>query len=48
MSVCYFLSSLLATEDLPIDFGFIGKDNTSKPEGLREIIKGCKSSYKAF
>ncbi|KAL8156967.1 urease isoform X2 [Apium graveolens] len=29
---------LQSTDDLPINFGFTGKGNTSKPEGLHEII----------
>lgn len=30
---------LQATDDLPINFGFTGKGNSAKPEGLHEIIK---------
>ncbi|KAK1271887.1 hypothetical protein QJS04_geneDACA014110 [Acorus gramineus] len=30
---------LQATDDLPINMGFTGKGNTSKPDGLAEIIK---------
>ncbi|KAK1403213.1 Urease [Heracleum sosnowskyi] len=29
---------LQSTDDLPLNFGFTGKGNTSKPEGLHEII----------
>eukprot|EP00246_Nothoceros_aenigmaticus_P016376 TRINITY_DN7405_c0_g1_i2.p1 TRINITY_DN7405_c0_g1~~TRINITY_DN7405_c0_g1_i2.p1 ORF type:complete len:840 (-),score=127.81 TRINITY_DN7405_c0_g1_i2:466-2985(-) len=29
---------LRATDDMPLNFGFTGKGNTSKPEGLAEII----------
>jgi urease alpha subunit len=31
---------LQATDDMPLNFGFLGKGNTSKPEGLPEQIKG--------
>ncbi|KAM7484096.1 hypothetical protein LguiA_000105 [Lonicera macranthoides] len=30
---------LQSTDDLPLNFGFTGKGNTSKPEGLHEIIR---------
>ncbi|XP_059448917.1 urease [Corylus avellana] len=30
---------LQATDDLPLNFGFTGKGNTSKPDGLHEIIR---------
>jgi urease len=30
---------MLATDELPLNFGFTGKGNTAKPEGLHEIIK---------
>ncbi|KAJ7294314.1 hypothetical protein O6H91_Y266700 [Diphasiastrum complanatum] len=30
---------LQATDNLPLNFGFTGKGNTSKPEGLEEIIR---------
>ncbi|KAK3040812.1 hypothetical protein RJ639_029156 [Escallonia herrerae] len=30
---------LLSTDELPLNFGFTGKGNTSKPEGLHEIIR---------
>jgi urease alpha subunit len=28
-----------ATDSIPMNFGFTGKGNTAKPEGLAEIIK---------
>ena len=31
---------LQATDDLPLNFGFLGKGNSSKPEGLAEQIVG--------
>ena len=31
---------LQATDDLPLNFGFLGKGNSAKPEGLREQIIG--------
>ncbi|KAF6166894.1 hypothetical protein GIB67_020328 [Kingdonia uniflora] len=30
---------LQSTDDMPLNFGFTGKGNSSKPEGLHEIIK---------
>ncbi|BBN02160.1 urease subunit alpha [Marchantia polymorpha subsp. ruderalis] len=30
---------LIATDELPLNFGFSGKGNTSEPEGLADIIK---------
>ena len=30
---------LQATDALPMNFGFLGKGNTSKPEGLEEQIR---------
>lgn len=30
---------LQSTDDLPLNFGFTGKGNTAKPEGLHEIIR---------
>lgn len=30
---------LQSTDDLPLNFGFTGKGNTSKPDGLHEIIR---------
>ena len=35
----YTRMMLRATDDLPLNFGFTGKGNTSKPEGLREQIE---------
>eukprot|EP00271_Cylindrocystis_brebissonii_P023219 TRINITY_DN950_c0_g2_i1.p1 TRINITY_DN950_c0_g2~~TRINITY_DN950_c0_g2_i1.p1 ORF type:complete len:866 (+),score=179.55 TRINITY_DN950_c0_g2_i1:1232-3829(+) len=32
------LMMLQATDNLPLNFGFTGKGNTSKPEGLKDII----------
>ena len=32
---------LQATDDLPLNFGFLGKGNTAKPEGIAEQIEGC-------
>jgi urease len=29
---------MLATDDIPMNFGFTGKGNTAKPEGLKEIL----------
>ena len=31
---------LQATDDLPMNFGFLGKGNTAKPEGIAEQIRG--------
>ena len=31
---------LQATDDLPLNFGFLGKGNTAKPEGIAEQIEG--------
>jgi urease alpha subunit len=37
-----FQNSWQATDSLPLNFGFSGKGNSSKPEGLREMIQaGC-------
>lgn len=30
---------LQATDEIPMNFGFTGKGNTSEPEGLLEIIE---------
>jgi urease subunit alpha len=35
----YTRMMLRATDDLPLNFGFTGKGNTSKPQGLREQIE---------
>ncbi|KAM0047442.1 putative urease [Helianthus debilis subsp. tardiflorus] len=32
-------SMLQATDDLPLNFGFTGKGNSAKPEGIHEIIR---------
>ncbi|KAL8125784.1 hypothetical protein AgCh_013170 [Apium graveolens] len=37
---------LQSTDDLPINFGFTGKGNTSKPEGLHEIISAGTMALK--
>jgi urease subunit alpha len=37
---------LQATDDLPLNFGFLGKGNTAKPEGLAEQLVGGAVGFK--
>jgi len=38
----YIKKMLQATDNIPLNFGFSGKGNSSKPEGMREMVQaGC-------
>ncbi|TGE22113.1 urease subunit alpha [Hymenobacter aquaticus] len=42
----YLEMMLKATEAYPLNFGFLGKGNTSKPEGLREQVEAGALGFK--
>ncbi|UOQ53122.1 urease subunit alpha [Hymenobacter cellulosivorans] len=42
----YLETMLKATEAYPLNFGFLGKGNTSKPEGLREQVEAGALGFK--